>query len=127
MTPGPGMVRVPAFLEHHRLIEQQRQAAGAALGQLISGIKKDVVNANRLRSQPGRVAIYGWHRTSGQAIQPLSTVHGRDYVDYSHGVRLIHQTAQVDGQPRALATVLQDPALAPLVSDEGPLYRVRLP
>ena len=51
-----------------------------------------------LNTQPDRVAIYGWHYPSGQPIQPLSLVHEADYVDYSHGARLISRIAIVDGE-----------------------------
>jgi hypothetical protein len=101
------------------MIRDQRLALGCPLGELISGHKKDVVMSNRLASRPGKVAIYGWHRPSGVPIQPLSTVHGSGYADYSHGVRLISATALLNGQPCSIWTILEDPALALLLSDEG--------
>ena len=50
-----------------------------------------------------------------------SIVHGARYADYSHGVRLVSAVAYVDGRPRAIAEVLEDRQLAPVVSDEGPI------
>src|SRR5262249_23857811 len=47
------------FLQHHLLIEEQRK--NSPLGELVAGIKKDVVVTNRLAEKPNRVAIYGWH------------------------------------------------------------------
>ena len=79
---------------------------------------------NRLWSKQGRVAIYGWHRPDGTPIQPLSTVHGARYADYSHGVRLVSLVAYVDGVPRSLLDLLQDPRIAGSLSDEGPIERV---
>ncbi len=107
------------FLQHHRLIEERR--AGKAIGHLLSGIKKDVVLSNRLREQPGRVAIYGWHFPDGHPIQPLTTVHRESYVDYSHGVRLVSRRVLVDGQPMDYLALLKHPTLWPLASDEGPM------
>ena len=78
---------VATFLQHHEIIEQQRN--GSRLGELVSGIKKDVVLSNRLEERPNRVAIYGWHKLDGKPIQPLNVSHVSWYVDYSHGVRLI--------------------------------------
>ena len=51
-------------------------------------------------------------------------MHGARYADYSHGVRLVSATAYVNGQPRSLLDVLQDPWLADIVSDEGPIIRL---
>ena len=102
-------------------MEQQRAAYGAAPGALTAGHKKDLVLSQRLWEQPGRVAIYGWHRADGTPIQPLSTVHGARYADYSHGVRLVSQTMFVDGRPTRLLDALADEQLGPLLSDEGPL------
>ena len=75
--------------------------------------------SNRLRRFPGRVAIYGWHRSPGDPIQPLSTVHGAQYVDYSHGVRLVSTTVVVDGRTRSIYDALQDSHIAPVFNREG--------
>ena len=50
---------------------------------LTAGPRKDLVLTSRLWLDPGKVAIYGWHRARGAPIQPLSTVHGAGYADYS--------------------------------------------
>ena len=80
---------------------------------------------NLLASNPGRIAIFGWHRLNGMPIQPLSTVHGACYADYSHGIRLVSETALVDGKSTSVYDVLQDPALARVLSDEGPIPNLR--
>jgi hypothetical protein len=108
------------FVFHNDLIARQRDALGAPMGELTSGHKKDLVLSSRLWSLPGRVAIYGWHRSDEEPIQPLSTVHGARYADYSHGVRLVSDTLYVNGMPRPLAAVLEDPALAGRLTHEGP-------
>jgi hypothetical protein len=109
------------FLEHHLIIEEQRK--GAALGALVSGIKKDVVVSNRLAEKPNRVAIYGWHKAGGKPIQPLYPGHVATYVDYSHGVRLMKRTVIVDGVSRDVRQILLNPDRCVLLSDEGPLLR----
>lgn len=116
LTPGAQMRSSAYYLKHQELIEAQR--AGHALGELVAGSKKDLVLTGRLHAKPGRVAIYGWHRGSGDPIQPLSTVHGARYVDYSHGVRLVSDTVLVEGEPMSIFDVLEDPALAPLLTYE---------
>lgn len=121
MTPGPQMASTEYFVRHNATLERQRRAAGAALGVLVSGHKKDLVLSNRLARNPGRVAIYGWHRASGQPIQPLSTVHGAAYADYSHGIRLISRRAYVNGRAVDLRDLLADGRYAGLLSDEGPI------
>lgn len=120
MKPTNQMTTTSYLLQHDRTVSQMRGKFGAPEA-LTAGQKKDVVLSQRLRSKPGRVAIYGWHRTNGKPIQPLSTVHGARYADYSHGIRLVSGTAFVNGQPRALADVMADPKLAQLVSNEGPI------
>lgn len=119
MEPGAQMASTRYFMRHNQTLEQQRRAAGGRLGQLVSGHKKDLVLSNRLASRPGRVAIYGWHRRNGRPIQPLSTVHGAQYADYSHGIRLISRHAYVNGRRVDLRDVLGDSNLAGLVSNEG--------
>jgi len=120
--PAGSQMRTTLYYEHHNeLIEQQRKLLGAALGVLTAGHKKDLVITNRLWHNLDRVAIYGWHRSDHDPIQPLSTVHGARYADYSHGVRLVSTLVYVDGAPRPIAQVLADPQLAPILSSEGPI------
>jgi hypothetical protein len=125
LQAGPMMRSTPYFVLHDRLVRQESLAVGATLGDLVAGQKKDLVITNRLRTHQGRVAIYGWHRKGGMPIQSLSTVHGQNYADYSHGVRLVGAVAYVDERERSLADILQDPQLAPVVSAEGPIPNVR--
>jgi hypothetical protein len=116
--PAGPLMRSNLYLEaHQHRIDEQR--SGLPLGELISGHKKDLVLSNRLLHFPGRVAIYGWHTAPGHPIQPLSTVHGALYVDYSHGVRLVSTTVVVDGRPRSIYDALQDSQVAPVLSREG--------
>jgi hypothetical protein len=116
--PAGPLMRSNLYLsKHQQRIDEQR--SGLPLGELISGHKKDLVLSNRLRQLPGRVAIYGWHRAPGDPIQPLSTVHGAQYVDYSHGLRLVSTTVVVDGQPHSIYDALQDSQVAPILSREG--------
>ena len=126
MPAGPQMTSTDYLMQHDATIDAQSRRAGAALGTLISGQKKDVVLTTRLAAMPGRVAIYGWHRDNGQPIQPLSTVHGAGYADYSHGVRLVSRTAFLDGRPVDLRSLMASPLYAGLVSDEGPVTGARL-
>jgi hypothetical protein len=110
---------------HNRKVETQARTLGVRPGTLISGHKKDVVLTKRLAANPGKIAIYGWQGPSGAPIQPLSTVHGACYADYSHGIRLVSQTALVNGRPMSIYDVLSDPVLSNVLSDEGPLPNVR--
>jgi hypothetical protein len=112
---------------HQAAVAQQRARAGLPEGALLAGHKKDVVLSERLARRPDRVAIYGWHRPSGEPIQPLSIVHGADYADYSHGVRLVADQVRIDGQWRALDDVLRDPSVAGLLSAEGAMSVTRVP
>lgn len=105
------------FYRHHQMVEEQRE--GQPLGLLVGGIKKDVVITPQLASHPGHVAIYGWHQLNGVPIQPLYLGHVDWYVDYSHGIRLVSQRMIVDGVETTVASVLADPQLHVLLSDEG--------
>ncbi len=119
LPPGPQMCSTGYYQQHNQKILQQRYSLGIALGELVSGHKKDVVITNRLRRKPGRIAIYGWHQPDGNPIQPLSTVHGAGYADYSHGIRLVSEKVLVEGNLVSVYDILKDPELAPLLSDEG--------
>jgi hypothetical protein len=124
LPPGPKMRSSAYYWEHQQRVQEQRLVLGAPLGTLIAGQKKDLVVTNRLWRKAGRVAIYGWHRGAGTPIQPLSTVHGARYADYSHGVRLVSAVAFVNGRARSIFEILEDPWLAGILSDEGPILRL---
>lgn len=119
-SPGPQMGSSEYIQRHDRAIDED-------LGQrtgLIAGHKKDLVMANRLLRNPGKIAIYGWHRSEGDPIQPLSTVHGAEYADYSHGIRLVAKYAFIDEEPYLLTDLLADEAYAAGLNSDGIL---RLP
>lgn len=121
LPPGEKMTSTAYFVRHNEVVQSQRRTAAAEPAVLTAGHKKDLVLTSRLWSTPGRVAIYGWHRGEKAPIQPLSTVHGARYADYSHGVRLVSTTAFVDGQPKSIFELMRDERFATLLSDEGPL------
>jgi hypothetical protein len=123
IPPSPAMTTVPVFLQHNQTVLAQRN--GSRPGPLVAGHKKDVVIANKVFASPGKVAIYGWHRAVGKPIQPLYTGHTAAWVDYSHGIRLVRRRMVVDGQPKRVEEVLDDPRLAPLLSNEGVMRRTR--
>ncbi|WP_020649623.1 hypothetical protein [Solimonas variicoloris] len=124
LPAGDTMRSTAYYWRHNELVLRQRSAFGAVPAALTAGDKKDLVLTNRLWRNPDRVAIYGWHRSDGRAIQPLSTVHGERYADYSHGVRLVGRLAWIDGEPRPVTALLGDPRLAAALSDEGVIPRV---
>lgn len=121
------IVSAKAFWQHDRLI--QKQLAGVDLNDdvLIAGHKKDVILTNLLIRQPDRVAVYGLHADARTTIQPLSLANPRNYVDYSHGVRLISNRIQINGVYYSLREVLMHPGLSALVSPRGPLEISRIP
>ncbi|MFA5911003.1 MAG: hypothetical protein WC815_19675 [Vicinamibacterales bacterium] len=119
LPPGPQMTSTEYYQRHNELIEAQARTLGVTRGTLVAGHKKDVVISNLLARTPGRIAIYGWHRPGGAPIQPLSTVHGACYEDYSHGIRLMSDMAWQEGTFRPIREILQDPAAVAVLSDEG--------
>jgi hypothetical protein len=128
---GPGMTTVPVFDDHNTTVKAQRDAVAGTypLGNLVSGDKKDVVISNLIYSTPNRVVIYGWHYTSGTAIQPLSNVHSDTYMDYSHGIRLVQNAAIYHGSATTMTVkgILQSSTLNPLLSDEGVMASPQYP
>jgi hypothetical protein len=118
LPPGNSMITNAYFAEHNKLIEAQGDGRYVP-GMLIAGHKKDIVISNKLREKPEAIAIYGWHKSDDAPIQPLSTVHGARYVDYSHGVRLVSRTVVIDGRPASITDILANPETCSLLSDEG--------
>ena len=125
LFPGINMRSSEYYLKHQEKIEEQRNALGCHLGDLIAGHKKDVVLTNRLIKKPDKIAIYGWHNGIDDPIQPLSTFHENRYADYSHGIRLVWQTVLIDGEARSIIEVLGDPLLAPVLTYEGIIDKLR--
>ncbi len=121
MKACPEMRSTEYYRTHNLMVQQQLHALGIQLGELISGDKKDLVVTNLLSFNPGKIAIYGWHRSVGKPIQPLSTVHGAFYADYSHGIRLISDTILINGKRLSIYDALRDPLLAKILSYEGPI------
>lgn len=107
----------PTMWQHHLIIEGQRKRRTG----LIAGIKKDVVVTARLREtgKSNKVAIYGWHKSDGEPIQPLYTGHVNWYVDYSHGIRLVSETIFVNKKPMHFTDVLKHPVYHKLICNEG--------
>jgi hypothetical protein len=123
------MTTVPVFSNHNAIVRAQRaeQLKAHPLGALVAGHQKDVVLSAKLASAPGKVAIYGWHQTNGVPIQPLYLKHTAAWVDYSQCIRLVQQKMTADGLIKTVAEVLADPALAGLLSNEGPIPNPRYP
>ena len=111
------------MFQHHLIIEGQRKGREG----LIAGIKKDIVLSPIVpaHAKPNREAIYGWHRLTGNAIQPLYAGHVNWYVDYSHGIRLVKNTLRVNGKKMDYRDVLKDTLLRTLLTDEpaAPMLR----
>jgi hypothetical protein len=65
--------------------------------------------------------------SQGRVIQGQGWAHDSSHLDYSQACYLVHRSCRVDGSDVDLATVLQDPTLAPLLSHEGVLQTLRQP
>jgi hypothetical protein len=129
IPPTAAMTTLAVFGDHNATVRTQRLAAADShpLGALVAGHKKDVVLSAKLAAAPGKVAIYGWHRTNGVPIQPLYLGHTSSWVDYSQCTRLVQQNMLVNGERRRVSEVLDDPTLCGLLSDEGPIPNPRYP
>ncbi len=122
-APDATMASTSRMLEHHRRVEEH--VAGRT--GLIENVGKHWVLTNRLADRPDRAANYGWfdpgaaHRCGQHTLwQPLGLAHDPDHVDYSQVVRLVRRRCTVDDAERDLLEVMTDPALAGLLSSEGP-------
>ncbi|MDQ5987750.1 MAG: hypothetical protein CSYNP_03496 [Syntrophus sp. SKADARSKE-3] len=125
LPAGPLMRSTAYYQIHNRMIRDQSHELSCSKNDLVSGHKKDVVLTNRLNNRQGKIAIYGWHRPSGIPIQSLSTVHGAEYADYSHGIRLVSETVLHDGKLKSIYDILEHPGLANILSDEGAIPKAR--
>jgi hypothetical protein len=127
------------FEDSNNAINELFKVKGYHFGQLISGLKKDVIlsyKTNYYRKltdedsaalaargyNPDGISryetIYGWRLENGKNIQQSYSKHVNWYVDYSHGVRLIYRTIKIDGKTYDIYDVLQNPKLYRIISDE---------
>lgn len=131
IPPTDKMTTVPVFKQHNSEVWTQRQAGiiKDTLGSLVSGNKKDVIISNLIyRSpEPPRVIIYGWHYPTGKNIQPIYAGHSANYVDYSHGIRLIQNKVYVDDVEMLASEVLRSEEIKSLLSDEGKILKPYYP
>jgi len=121
IPPSDAMTSVPVFVEHHHMLQMQRDSVAVPPGAWVAGHKKDVVLSGALNGTTSRVAIYGWHRGDGTPIQQVYVGHTDRWVDYSHGIRLVTRSIRVDGSPVDLAEVLRDEKRSLWFLDDGPL------
>ena len=110
-----------SFNYHNELIQEQLR--GHKPGELVAGHKKDIVLSNDM--QPGQLAIHGLHQKDGTPLQPGGgSKHDANYKDYSHGVRLVDNAANLNGQNVQLTVVLKNTKYAYLVNNDGVLKQV---
>lgn len=108
------------FEDSNNAINALYKASGYHFGELISGLKKDVILTYKIMDPARRnhVTIYGWHYPDGSHIQPSNNIHVNFYVDYSHGIRLLARCCKIDGKEYDIKSVLEDPKLYRILSDE---------
>ena len=160
MVPNQG-ASLEQYAKHSQLIDIALARQNIWPGTLVAGVKKGVVVANFYK--PGKVLLFGWYRRfltkdgaltdtlapdvfddgkpigteNRQPIQPRSNVHAEGYVDYSHGIRLVAPTCQVNGETWETVKLYQHPTLSRLVnplaananapSQAGALFMPRYP
>jgi len=130
IPPSKAMTTVPIFVAYNDVVIKQLESFKLIHEQsgLTAGNKKDIVISNKIFDQPTpRVVIYGWHKLNGQAIQPVYNKHTSNWADYSHGVRLISNVGYLNGKRTKLTTILKDPKLHVLLSDEGQILNSKYP
>ena len=131
IPPSDKMTTVPVFDQHNSDVGAQRQTfiASGTLGTLVSGNKKDIIISNLIYRSPDprRVIIYGWHDTTGKNIQPVYAGHNYNYVDYSHGIRLIQNKVYLDDLEIQASEVLSSEEIKSLLSDEGKILKPYYP
>jgi hypothetical protein len=119
IPPSEAMTSVRVFAAHNATVRAQRLENDYSPGALVAGHKKDLVLTPKLAAAGGKVAIYGWHQTTGQPIQPVYVGHSANWVDYSQCARLVQQTMVVNGESSTVAATLSNASLCGLLSDEG--------
>ena len=81
----------------------------------------------RQYSSADRVVIYGWHRLDGKPIQPVYAGHVNWYVDYSHGIRLVHRRIRIGKQWMDYKDVMAHPVYRRILCGDEPCTVDRYP
>lgn len=102
---------------------------------LVSTVGKHWVIEEALAKKPKNIACnYGWPvdgtpfnnaTRTHKVIQPLSYMHNDEHTDYSQTLVLVSNRCLVDGSLQDLRGLLQDPALAKLANQSGPMTYIR--
>jgi len=122
IPPSDFMVSSAVWLDHQQMLEADLgEVRWPCQEMMIAGHKKDYVLTPRLENRPGREAIYGFFRSNGTTIQPLSLFHDHNWIDYSQAIRFIDRRVVLNGVSMDLWDLYAHPELSSLVSDEGPL------
>ena len=127
LRPDEFRSTVGYFERHDSLVKGQRYLYDVSEGVFVAGHKLDVVITSALSDHAGEIALYGWHRSTGQVIQPLYIGATDSMVVFSQGVRLVDRSVLVDGTIRDLWDVLSDPELAQILSDDGLVAQAHYP
>lgn len=149
IPPFPGEVTERLAKDHSADIDKMlaRGAKSIQPETLIATVGKSWVLSNKATAD--RAVNYGWHcerwrggtvpvsrafhATDVQVIQPPSTAHNLEHVDYSQTLRLVDAHCQFDGPnfflgvKTPVASILQDPDGWVYISHEGPLKHIRQP
>jgi hypothetical protein len=118
-----------------RLVEYSNKVEAAVPGEspgLLANEGKQWVVTIRNWNDPDEAkrhngANHGWYLQGGKVIQDRGCTHNMKHEDYSQLMVFMDPVMIVDGQPMNVNDVIQNPELAPLISDEGTLPRVRHP
>lgn len=89
-TPAT-MASIDVLADQAERIERRIDAWKRVNGReptLVAGTHKDVI-----RTDSGKLGLYGWQRADGTPIQPVFTGHGPYWIDYSQGCRLVRRVA----------------------------------
>lgn len=146
--PRPITATTQAMVEHSAKIDAALLKLDYKEG-IVATVGKHWVLDNDLLVKTGRAMNYGWHfegasfqgikgepvatlmkDDKGQymrLIQGRGTAHDMHHADYSQICVLASRECIIDGQPMDILTLLQDPALAPMISHQGALKLTRQP
>ncbi len=108
--------------QHNKIVNQQLMDKNSS--KLIAGHKKDIIISNRLApNNPNqRVDIFGWFKLTGAPIQGENPVsHSSSYSDYSHGVRLVFNQVNLNGEIKHINEIFDNPEFAKLLNTDGVL------